>query len=105
MLVGATGLYDPSTGGRLRLLLLDLGRPGQLEPGQLLMEAELPWTYECGDGNPILYPLPARSPGDTSRNFETTAKRTYLYFTRFNYSNCVQTLDRDLIRIPIEFVP
>jgi hypothetical protein len=70
-------------------------------PRQLLMEAEMLWTYECGDANPLAYPalLDSDSP---SSNFETTGKRFYLYFTRFNSEACRLTNDRDLIRVPIE---
>jgi hypothetical protein len=76
-------------------------------PSTLLMRAPLDWTHTCDQPNPVRDPslLDAGSP---SGNFETTRQRAYLYFTRFNYDydgfgNCFQTLDRDLIRIPIEF--
>jgi hypothetical protein len=69
---------------------------------QLLMKAELPWTYTCGDDNPVLYPA-VLNPASTGRNFGTTSQKTYIYFTRLNYQNCVMTSDRDLIRIPIKF--
>jgi hypothetical protein len=79
----------------------------------LLMEAELPWSYQCGDDNPIAYPV-VLNPGPTTsnpdsaeladRNFSTTGQTTYLYFTRFNYVNCTQNYDLDLIRIPIKFI-
>lgn len=37
------------------------------------------------------------------RNFVTVGENAYLYFTRFNLSSgCRPTLDRDLVRIPIE---
>jgi hypothetical protein len=47
-------------------------------------------------------------PASTTRSFETIGRNPYLYMTRFNYfydgsGNCSMTLDRDLIRIPIEF--
>lgn len=77
---------------------------------QLLMEAELTWSYQCGDDNPIAYPVllnPGTATPDTTtagRNFENTSRQTYLYFTRFNYSNCQQNFDLDLIRIPIRFL-
>ena len=104
LLLGATGLYDPGTGdvvyGVYYSTSTDLVN---WSPRTLLMKAELPWSYQCGDDNPILFPV-ALNPGSTSRNFETTGAKTYLYFTRFNYSNCVPTLDRDLIRIPIQFL-
>jgi hypothetical protein len=72
-------------------------------PRELLMEAELPWSYQCGDDNPVLYPA-VLQPANTTRNFEITGKKGYLYFTRLNYQSCAQTLDRDLIRIPFEFI-
>ncbi len=69
---------------------------------QLLLEAGRPSTYQCGDPAPILYPA-LLDPTSSSRNFETTGKRAYLYFTRFNDTACMLTFDRDLVRIPIEF--
>ena len=42
-------------------------------------------------------------PDSTSRNFETSGRHPYLYFTRLHYKACVQTLDRDLVRVPIQF--
>jgi hypothetical protein len=38
----------------------------------------------------------------TSRNFETTGKKFYVYFTRFN-EGCGAGDDRDLVRVPVEF--
>jgi hypothetical protein len=70
---------------------------------QLLMEAELLWSYQCGDDNPLAYPV-LLNPGSTSRNFETTGQKVYLYFTRYNYVNCIGSNDLDLIRIPIKFL-
>jgi hypothetical protein len=69
---------------------------------QLLMEVELPWTYEWGDDDPILYPS-LIDPDSTSRNFATTDQDAYLYFTQFNYNRGQMTLDRDLVRIPVRF--
>jgi hypothetical protein len=71
-------------------------------PRELIVEKENRHTYRCGDPNPVDYPS-VLDPDSTSRNFETTGKRAYLYFTRFNYESCKQTFDRDLIRVPIEF--
>jgi hypothetical protein len=69
---------------------------------KLIREAELPYTYHCGDPDPVFYPS-VLDPNSTSRNFETTGRRPYLYFTRLHYKGCIQTMDRDLVRIPIEF--
>jgi hypothetical protein len=68
---------------------------------QLVKRTELPSTYKCGDRSPIAYPS-VLDPDSPSRNFETTDERAYLYYTRFNYINCIQTLNRDLLRVPIE---
>jgi PKD domain len=71
--------------------------------GGLLMKAELPWTWQCSDG-PQYYRDPSLlDPQSKTRNFDTMGQRPYLFFTRFNINSCTQSLDRDLIRIPIEF--
>jgi hypothetical protein len=67
------------------------------------MEAELTWTYQCGDPDPISYPS-LLNPSSPDRNFSTTGQKVYLYFTRFNNTNCLLLQDRDLIRIPIKFL-
>jgi hypothetical protein len=69
---------------------------------KLIREVEIPLTYHCGDLNPVFYPS-VLDPTSKTRNFETTGRRPYLYFTRFHYSGCQQTLDRDLVRVRIEF--
>jgi hypothetical protein len=38
----------------------------------------------------------------SDRNFGTVGTTAYLYFTQNHYSNCQQTLDRDLVRVPME---
>lgn len=69
---------------------------------KLIREVEAPWTYRCGDSNPILYPS-LIDPGSDSRNFETTGRRPYMYFTRFHYRNCVMGPNRDLVRVRVVF--
>jgi hypothetical protein len=71
-------------------------------PRELIVEVESRQTYRCGDPNPVAYPS-VLDPDSTSRNFETTGRRAYLYFTRFNYESCNETMDRDLVRVPIRF--
>ena len=71
-------------------------------PGKLLMKAELPWTWQCSDG-PFYRDPSLLDPQSSTRNFDTMGQRPYLFFTRFNISSCSSCLDRDLIRIPIEF--
>ena len=69
---------------------------------RLIREVELPSTFECGDRNPILYPS-LIDPDSTSRSFETTGRRPYMYFTRYHYTDCRQTPNRDLIRVQVDF--
>jgi hypothetical protein len=103
LLVGRTEANDPRTGrvvsGAYFSLSDDLIHWSER---QLVIEAELMQTFECGDKKPIGYPV-VLDPSSSSRNFATTGQRVYLYFTRFNYRACQPTPDRDLIRIPIEF--
>ena len=70
-------------------------------PAKLLMKAELPWTWQCADGP--RYAIRRCSIRAARRNFDTMGQRPYLFFTRFNIARCASDLDRDLIRIPIEF--
>jgi hypothetical protein len=70
---------------------------------KLLVEIELPWTVEFpGSDTSFLYPS-ILDPESTSRNFETTDQTAYLYYTRNNFGH--GSLDRDLIRVPVEFFP
>lgn len=59
---------------------------------------------ECGNRPTLAYPalLDANSP---SRNFEIIGNRAYLYFTQFHFKDCEETLDRDLLRVPIIVKP
>jgi hypothetical protein len=67
---------------------------------KLFFQAQVTWNYKCGDPDPIAYPS-LIDPTSSSRNFETVGKTAYLYFTQFHYANCQQTLDRDLVRVPV----
>jgi hypothetical protein len=108
MLAGAGSRPDPVTGqivdGVYFALSSDLIH---WSTRRLIMKAEFPWTVtQCEDLNPINYPsILGLSSG--SRNFDVVGRRAYLYFTRGHWSSwhstCSETLDRDLVRIPIEF--
>jgi hypothetical protein len=74
---------------------------------RLLVEVEMPWTYQPGDANVYLYPA-LLDPASPDRNFETTGKTAFVYLTRFNTresGNTLGTLNRDLVRIPVELFP
>ncbi len=68
------------------------------EPMRLLMEAKLPWTPDL-PGDFRNYPS-LIDPNDTSRNFEKTGQRPYLYYTRWHPDT---PHDRNLMRLPIQF--
>jgi hypothetical protein len=70
-------------------------------PPRLFFAAQIPWNYKCGDPDPIAYPS-VIDPKSTDRNFQTVGGTAYLYFTQNHYSGCQQTLDRDLVRVPIQ---
>jgi hypothetical protein len=68
---------------------------------KLLKEITLPWTAEHFDD--VMYHYPSLlDPLSDSRNFDTTGETAYLYYTRFNHGQ--GSLDRDLIRVPVEFL-
>jgi hypothetical protein len=72
------------------------------EPRQLIREAVLTTTYRCGGPDPVGYPS-LLDPESPSRNFETTGRRPWLYFTRFHYEQCRNVLNRDLVRVRVRF--
>jgi len=70
---------------------------------QLLMEVPLPWTV-ASSGSDLSYLYPSLlDPDSPDRNFATTDDTAYLYFTRNNFGH--GSLDRDLVRVPVQFVP
>jgi hypothetical protein len=72
---------------------------------QLLMETVTVTQHVCGGPDPILYPS-LIDPNSSDRNFRVTGANLYLYYVRLHYDElCDQTLDRDLLRIPIQFSP
>jgi hypothetical protein len=104
LVVGLANFHDPDTGAVYPAIGYSTS-PDLINWSErkVLMKAVVPWTYQCGD-SPIIDPT-VLDPLSGTRNFETTGRNVYLYFTRMNYQNCRQTLDRDLIRIPIQFIP
>jgi hypothetical protein len=69
---------------------------------KLLMEMALPWTVTDNTDVSYLYPV-LLDPSSESMNFETTGKTAYLYYTRHNFGQ--GSLDRDLVRVAVEFFP
>ncbi|MFQ5592534.1 MAG: DUF6259 domain-containing protein [Anaerolineae bacterium] len=103
LLVGTAGLFDPGQGKTVWGVYYSLSDDLiHWTPRQLIMEAPMTWSWQPGDPDPIAYPA-VLDPDSESDNFETTGKRMYLYFTRFHYADGHMTLDRDLVRVPMEF--
>lgn len=70
---------------------------------ELIMEVPLPWTVEF-PGSDLSYLYPSLlDPDSLSLIFNTTDAQAYLYYTRNNFGHA--SLDRDLIRVPVEFQP
>jgi hypothetical protein len=70
----------------------------------LFYPATVPWTYTCGGPDPVHYPS-LIDPNSRSRNFDTSGKTAYVYFTQFHTQSCQLGLDRDLVRVPVEIAP
>jgi hypothetical protein len=103
LLVAAAGQWDPRRREVVFGIYYSLSDDLiEWEPRKLIREAELTWSYRCGDSNPIMYPA-VLDPQSKSRNFETVGRTAWLYFTRNHYKDCKQTSNRDLVRVPIEF--
>ena len=69
---------------------------------KLLMAAEITFVKDCVPPDPIKESS-LLDPASTSRNFETTGQRPQQFYTWYHMNGCNGTLDRDLVRIPIEF--
>lgn len=103
LLVGRAGRFDRRKGSVVWGFYFSLSDDlVEWTDRTLLMQAELPWTYRCGDRPPVNYPS-VIDPSSRSRTYATSDRRIHLYFTRFNQSGCTQTADRDLVRVPVEF--
>ncbi len=90
-----------STGGFYYALSRDLVT---WTAARLFYDVTTIWEYACGDPDPVLYPS-LIDPSSTSRNFETSDGRAYVYYTVLHYPDCQQTLDRDLVRVPVTIRP
>jgi hypothetical protein len=101
LLVGESSVWDPNQRKTIHGFCYSLSEDLiHWSPRKLIMKAKFPWVSGLpGEAYPSLI-----DPNDTSRNFEKTGQRPYLYFTRMHsYTPKNQGLDRDLVRVPIEF--
>ncbi len=66
---------------------------------EIFYHLQTPWVLDYPTQTAYLY-ASLIDPESESRNFETSGKTAYLYYTRLNSG---WDLDRDLVRIPVEF--
>jgi hypothetical protein len=105
---GAGSHVDPTTGATVNgfwyQLSSDLIHWG---PMNLLMQGPTDLNHQCSDGDSISYPS-LLDPTSPSRNYDTTGREPYLYYTVMHYApngsgGCILTLDRDLLRVWLRF--
>ncbi len=81
------------------------------DPPKLLMGAPLAWQRACPNADRGIRVPSLLDPNSTERNYNTIGQTADLYFgesrfvddTSTNPPTCRETLDRDLVRIPIRF--
>jgi hypothetical protein len=74
-------------------------------PRQLLMEVPSLLSHTCGGPDAGSYPS-LIDQGSTDPNFRITDDTVYLYFVHMHFNDaCQLTLDRDLVRVPVQFSP
>jgi hypothetical protein len=71
---------------------------------RLLLATPLMWARGCADTAVHAYPA-LLDEDSRSRNFETVSGSAGLYLTRFAPKDCRLTMDRDLVRYPVEIGP
>jgi PKD repeat protein len=72
---------------------------------KLLIGAETTHAWQCGDPDPVRDPS-LLDPTSTSRNFETTGRRPYVYYLVLHpHGSCSSAFvdDHDLLRVQVEF--
>jgi len=99
ILVGTANVWDPERAAEVFGFFYSLSDDLiNWSARKLIMECELWWT---DDNSVDRFGYPALiDPADSSRNYSNTGQRPYLYYTRWNKNT---NLDRDLLRIQIEF--
>jgi hypothetical protein len=72
---------------------------------QLLLQIPSTTTHQCGGPDAGSYPALIDQDA-TDPNFRITDDTVDLYYTVSHYNAaCQQTLDRDLVRVPVQFSP
>ena len=69
---------------------------------ELLMAAEITFASNCTLPDPIKESS-ILDPNSTSRSFETVGQNAQQFYTWYHLNGCSGTLDRDFLRVPIQF--
>jgi hypothetical protein len=74
-------------------------------PPRLILRIPTTDKYDCPGEDPVAY-FSLIDPSSTSRNFETSGRTAWIYYTVFHPdANCGLGLDRDLLRLPVRIAP
>jgi hypothetical protein len=74
-------------------------------PARLFLPLPNPWDNPCAEARGITQYPSLIDPASTSRNFETSGKTAYLFYT-YNHPFCeLGDLDRDLVRVRVAIRP
>jgi hypothetical protein len=104
-LVALLSIIDPST-KKARLAITTSSEPVAWAPPTLIdLDLHLAFNGSfCSVKNTYTYPS-LLDPSSPSRNFDTTGNEPLMAFTRIDIKGCRMTLDRDLIFVPVHFLP
>jgi len=98
LLVGIAGPAEEGSASERGIYFSTSGDLIHWSPRRLLMQAVTLHSYKCGQAAPIAYPS-LLDPSSSGRNFETSGRRPFLYFTKFRYRSCQKSPNRDLMRV------
>lgn len=102
---GTSIQYDPVRGGMVSGFFYSLSDDLiNWTERKLLVEVKNYGDWMCGDPDVRSYPglLDSNAP---DRNLTITDGQAYMYYVVHRRPNCVWTMHRDLVRVPIEFTP
>lgn len=87
--------------GRQRSVVIASASWDLLKWSQPSIVVEVP--YDCAGQAPVAYPS-ILDPRSGDRNFSTVGNSAMLFYTRFNLKDCRQTMNRDLLRLPVKIL-
>jgi hypothetical protein len=105
VVTGTSNKYDPVQGRRVSGFYFSTSDDLiHWTDRQLLMEVAGIGDYLCGGPNPRVYPG-VLDHDSVDRNFWVADQNAYLYYVELIYENCMLRKERDMVRVPIRFLP